>query len=50
MPMYSLAVCGEMFDTWADVIEEETEYSYNVYMVGITLEDGMIMPIGIILN
>ena len=49
-PMVNLAECGEAFDTWADDVEADIEYQYNMEMVGITLEDGWVMPIVVILN
>ena len=48
--MRSLGMCGEVFDNWADVIEADVDFNYNVEMVGITLEDGWIIPIVVILN
>ena len=49
-PMYSLAECGEVFDLLAETIEAESEYAFRIYMVGIVLPDGMVMPITAILN
>jgi len=49
-PLDNLAECGEMFDLLTDIIEDDMNYEYNVEMIGITLKDGWVMPIVVILN
>ena len=49
-PLCSLAECGEIFDSMADIVEDDIGFQYKMEMVGITLEDGWIMPIVVILN
>ena len=48
--MRSLAECGEAFDRWAEEMERDSVFAFRVQFYGITLEDGWVMPIMVILN